>query len=161
MEAPNPWFAVVISAISAVSTTIVAGYVAVISRRQWKTNQEKLRFDLYDRRFEIYLAVLNFYQALVLWEGTEAQIALQMPFLRAYRESMFLFPPESGVYQLLTEFHSHAYNITQYEKFLPIWREAEILMAKTNERTASVNWILKSIETLEEKMKPFISFHRL
>jgi hypothetical protein len=161
MEAPNPWFAVAISAISAVSTTIVAVYVAVISRRQWKTNQEKLRFDLYDSRFEIYLTVLNFYQALALWDGSAEQIALQMPFLRAYQESMFLFPPESGVYQLLTEFQSHAYNITQYERFRSIWRSAGILPIKTNDRMDSQEWILKSIETLEERMKPFISFHRL
>jgi hypothetical protein len=161
MEAPNPWFAVAISAISAVSTTIVAAYVAVISRRQWKTSQEKLRFDLYDRRFEIYLTVLNFYQALALWDGSAEQIALQMPFLRAYRESMFVFPPESGVYQLLTEFQSHAYNITQYERFRSIWQSAGVLPIKTSDRLDSQDWILRSIETLEERMRPFISFHRL
>lgn len=161
MEAPNLWFAVAISAISAVSTITVAAYVAVISRRQWQTNQEKLRFDLYDRRFEIYLTVLNFYQALVLWDGSAEQVALQMPFLRSYRESMFLFPPESGVYELLTEFHTHAYNITQYEKFRLIWQRAGLLIEKTNERLDSTDWIVRSIETLEEKMKPFISFHRL
>jgi hypothetical protein len=161
MEAPNPWISVAISAISAVSTTTVAAYVAVISRRQWKTNQEKLRFDLYDRRFEIYLAVLNYYQALALWDGSVEQIALQMPFLRAYRESMFLFPPKSGVYEWLTDFQSHAYNITQYERFRSIWNNAGILPIKTTERSDSQAWILKSVETLEEKMKPFISFHRL
>jgi ABC-type multidrug transport system fused ATPase/permease subunit len=161
MEAPNPWFAVAISAISAVSTTIVAAYVAVISRRQWQTANEKLRLDLYDRRFEIYLAVLDFYQALVLWEGTEAQIALQLPFLRAYRESMFIFPAKSGVYELLTEFQSHAYNVTQYERFRSIFRSAGMLPIKTSERLDSQKWIVKSIETLEEKMKPFISFDRL
>jgi hypothetical protein len=161
MEAPNPWFAVAISAISAVSTTIVAAYVAVISRRQWKINQEKLRFDLYNRRFEIYLTVLNFYQALALWDGSAEQIALEMPFLRAYRESMFLFPPKSGVYELLTEFQRHSYNITKFEKFRPMFQNAGILPAKTIDRINSLDWILRSIETLEEKMKPFISFHRL
>jgi hypothetical protein len=162
MEAPNPWFAVAISAISAVSTTIVAAYVAVISRRQWQTNNDKLRLDLYNRRFEIYLAVLNFYQALVLWEGTETQIALQLPFLRAYRESMFMFPPESGVYELLTEFHNHAYNITQFEKLRPYFKDStQHLFQKANERSESVNWVVGSIQTLEERMKPFLSFHRL
>jgi hypothetical protein len=161
MEAPNPWFAVAISVISAVSTTTVAAYVAVISRRQWQTNNDKLRLDLYDRRFQIYLAVLDFYKALIGWQGTDAQVATQMPFLQAYRESVFIFPAKSGVYELLTEFQIHAQNITQYEGFVELFRSAGMLPTKTTERLDSQAWILKSIETIEEKMKPFISFDRL
>jgi hypothetical protein len=161
MEAPNPWFAVAISAISAGSTIVVAAYVAVISRRQWQTNHDKLRLDLYDRRFGIYLAVLDFYKALIVWKGTDAQVALKMPFLQAYRESTFIFPAKSGVYELLTEFQRHAHNITEYEGFVELFRSAAVLPIKTTERLDSHAWILKSIETIEEKMKPFISFDRL
>jgi hypothetical protein len=147
---------------TALATTTVAVYVARISRRQWQTNQEKLRFDLYNRRFEIYLRVLDFHQALIVWEGTDEQVALQAPFIKAYRESRFLFPDNSGIYSFLKEFFDHSFVIANFHEVPPLSViGTEEFTKQSNKRTASANWILKSIGPLEQKLSPFLNFHEL
>lgn len=66
----------------------VALYVALINRRQWRTNQDKFRFDLYQRRFEIYLRVLDFH--LAIWQQDEHMLdLLHVSFMKAFWESKF------------------------------------------------------------------------
>jgi hypothetical protein len=57
---PNtlPWFTLCMQCVTGVTTSVVAVLVWVISRRQAKTASEKLRLDLYDRRFRIYSRTL-------------------------------------------------------------------------------------------------------
>ena len=94
----------IVPIVTAVATVIVAIYVGWISRQQSKTNQEKLRFDLYQRRFEIYLRVLDFHFAI--WQQDEPKLALlHVPFMKAFWESKFLFPEESGIYDFLDEYN--------------------------------------------------------
>lgn len=146
----------------AIVTALVAVTVAVLTYRQWKTAQEKLRLDLYNRRFDIYTKYLDFCQALLLWDGTPEQVALQKPFLKAFRESRFLFPKGSGVYGFLDEFQKNAHVIVQFENLKPLDRLGQDEAVKQGQRKLdSVNWILSSLEPLEEKMAPYLDFHRL
>jgi hypothetical protein len=95
----------IVPIVTAVATVIVAIYVARISRQQWRTNREKLRFDLYQRRFEIYLRVLDFHLALLEWQDESKLAVLYVPFLKAFCESKFLFPKESGIYDFLRDYN--------------------------------------------------------
>lgn len=151
---------VALTAISAGTTTTVAIYVAKISRRQWKTNQEKLRLDLYNHRFDIYLRVFDFYQALLEWKGTPEQVALQKPFMRALRESRFMFPDDSGVYPFLNEFCNHALRLTNFEQSRNAFAGFPQELGKlASDQSEHVNWIFASIVVLEDKMAPFLNFH--
>ena len=78
-------------------TTTIAVLVYIITRRQATTAKEKLRLDLYEKRFAIYMRTLDFFDALVSWKDTEEQKTLIAPFYRSYREARFLFPDSSGV----------------------------------------------------------------
>ncbi|MGD0522125.1 MAG: hypothetical protein ABSA48_12780 [Terracidiphilus sp.] len=156
----NPWVNVVSEAIFACATTIVAIYVAIISRRQWKTNHEKFRLDLYSRRFEIYLRVLEYFQELVQWDGSPKQISLQRPFIKAYAESKFMFPPESGIYAFLKEFGEHAFHIIKFEENKSMLSGMpEEQMNLSIKRTDHVNWIFGSMTIFEEKIAPYLNFH--
>jgi hypothetical protein len=44
----------IFTAITALTTTITAIFVARIGYLQWQTNKDKFRFELYDKRFKIY-----------------------------------------------------------------------------------------------------------
>ena len=151
-----------LKAVTAVATTIVACYVALISRRQWLTNQEKLRLDLYDRRFKIYVQVLEFYLAVIVWDGTDSQQQLRGPFTQAFRESRFLFPEKSGVFPFLKEFSERAFFIVNFDQLKGIQSADPRAYAKQVEkRTANVNWILESMQDFEDKLEPYLKFHRL
>jgi len=158
-----PWIDIGLKVLTAVAATTVAAYVARISWRQWKNNQEKLRLDLYERRFDIYMRVLDFHRELIAWNDTDAQKSSQQPFIRAVRESRFLFPESSGVYAFLEEFSSHAFYITNFRSARQGWGPAFPLeqVKLAQEFTAHVNWILTSIDTLENKLAPLLNFHAI
>jgi hypothetical protein len=46
--------------VQALGPTLVAAAVGVVAYRQWATAREKLRLDLFEKRFEIYSAYHNF-----------------------------------------------------------------------------------------------------
>lgn len=151
-----------LKAIVAIATTFVAGYVARISRQQWLTNREKLRLDLYDRRFKIYVRVLDFYNAVILWDGSEAQQALKAPFTQAFRESRFLFPRSSGIFSFLKEFSERAFFIVNFDQLKEIKSvDPQEFARQGQRRTENVNWILESMVRFEDKLEPFLNFHKL
>jgi hypothetical protein len=162
-QAVSFWGDFVLKAITAVATTAVAFYIALISKRQWKNNQEKLRLDLYQRRFDIYLRVLDYYWALLEWQDKPEQLALRGPFVRAFCESKFMFPEKSGVYKFLEEFNLHAFRVSNFKSAFEGWGDAfpEERAKLAQQRTENVNWILMSLETLMAKMAPFLNFHSL
>jgi len=156
------WIDLGLKALTAAATTTVAIYVARISKRQWLTNREKLRLDLYDRRFKIYLAAMEFHKALVIWDGTEEQQKLIDPFIQAFRESRFLFPESSGVFAFMTDFSKHAFFITNFGKLREMLSSyPKELNQQAMARSDSANWVLQSMEPLEQKLGPFLNFHEM
>ncbi len=157
------WADIILRAITAAAATAVACYVAVISKRQWKTNQEKLRLDLFQRRFDIFVRVLEFHWALLEWKDGPEQQALRGPFVKAFCESKFMFPEESGVYEFLREFNQHAFRITGFKSLSDQMRDVmpDEFAKLANQRIQDVNWILGSMDTLLVKLAPHLNFHLL
>jgi hypothetical protein len=120
------------SSVPSYITASVAILVAIISYRQWRTAHDRLRLDLYNRRLELYLSLLSMEDALAGWSGTAAQLALLDKFKRARSESRFLFPPESGVYELFDEFGKAIISITALDSL--------IVYELNNEPSKKTNW---------------------
>lgn len=87
--------------IEGLATVVIAVYVASIGTFQWITARDKLRLDLYDRRFEVYLSALDFMQALMMWTSVPVgeRLPKRIAFIRASRESRFLFADELRIFR--------------------------------------------------------------
>jgi hypothetical protein len=93
--------------------TLVAGvFVIVAAAIAWWSVQgqiratreieaTKVRLDLYNRRYQIFDSIFDFYNALIGWTGTPEQRTAQTRFFRASQEAVFLFKPESGIAETL------------------------------------------------------------
>lgn len=75
--------------LQALGPTCVAGAVAFIAWRQWKTAKEKLTLDLFKERFDIYIQIADAVE-LSRWEKTAAIDACERIFA-AKRRCRFLF----------------------------------------------------------------------
>jgi hypothetical protein len=142
---------------TSIVTAIIAVIVAIITYQQWRTNREKLRLDLYNRRFEVYLRCLDLYQEVI--EGKpQLRLDSQTPFTRAFRESRFLFPTSSGVYKVLQEFNREAPKT--HKRFggaaVPVPLDKRQAM-----QDQSVNELKPLMSQLEAKLAPFLNFHDL
>jgi hypothetical protein len=119
---------------------------------------EKLRLNLYNKRFDIYLRTLKFQQALFRM-GKEDGVfdTLQADFMIASRESKFLFSPESGVYDQLRKLHEASLTIMQKipKDLLP----QNKLEHEEKRSAALVLWFGPGLEKLEDLMAHDLNFH--
>ena len=88
----------------AIAPIVVSCGVAFIAWAQYRTNKSKLRLDLYGRRFAVYDKTLTLYQAYYS-KSSKSEFLQEslIDFVRAYRESLFLFGRDSDVYKVLTD----------------------------------------------------------
>jgi hypothetical protein len=103
---PIPWIALIVSIVSAG----FAGSALWVSR-------EKLRLDLYNKRFPIFRAAVDLRNLhfRVLTKGHEANQDVLDDFFRAKEEAAFLFKDSDGVKDLLDRMHEASFNILQRE----------------------------------------------
>ena len=79
--------------------TIIGSVVAYIAYQQWRTNRAPLREKLFDRRYEIYLGVLEFCGELATGNCSDECLS---DFTTVYRQSAFILSDDTR--QLLKEF---------------------------------------------------------
>lgn len=147
-------------------TALIALFVAWVAYQQWKTNGEKLRLDLYNRRFDVYAATLTYYQALVEYDpiaNQESFKEVSSDFIKACREALFLFDKASGVSDILQEMHSGSF------KVLGIRRHGKELAAADPQAWSKMHleanhFIFECdahLKSLEKAMAPYLNFHQI
>jgi hypothetical protein len=157
-----PWLALLVSLAAALFTGLASWISA-----------EKLRLDLYDRRFDIYSRTLNLRFALDVWNPTspeKASASLQgspeldeavKAFTKASRESQFLFDNDSGVHKRLEQMHSDVIAIIGDKRnVLPNLGGPDLARA-WSEHQERLKRVLETVPPLEEAMKKYLNFHAL
>lgn len=91
--------------------TLIAGEQARIAR-------DKLRLELYERRWSVFKSIFAFYYAMIGWEGTDEQKAARDRFFMAYQESAFLFDPADEVEAILKGLNDKGRKVMDYREGL-------------------------------------------
>ena len=155
--------------------TLVAGTFAIVAaiiawcavQRQIRATQRieatKVRLDLYNRRFQIFTSILDFYQALVQWKGTPDQRTVQLNFLRAYQESGFLFAnPE--IQEILNGLYEHSGSVIGLMRNREAFETGgqDILLHQLNEKyPALVAEFDAALTRLKALMADDLNFHTI
>jgi hypothetical protein len=155
----SPWIAFLV-AIASVCVGALAVWVAL---RQSKTSRQKLRLDLYDKRFAVFERTLAFYSALLGSAESlqsDAFESLFREFIRAHNESQFLFDPESGIFKLLGQMVQRAGASRGFKTHA---READpnaVLELHKNFQEALTFWYT-SMGQLGQAIAPYLNFHKV
>jgi len=92
-----PYWLEVLNALSPLftflGTVVIGGFAAYFARGQWRTNEDKLRLDLYDRRLAVYEAAMRFLIDLTATGKVDA--ASMHQYLVATRQATFLFDDDA------------------------------------------------------------------
>jgi hypothetical protein len=158
-----PWFALAVSAAS-----------AFFAGAAWVTNREKVRLDLYNRRFDVYSRTLDFLHALGVWKPTESEKTstsleehpelwkAQSAFIKASREAQFLFADDSGVHKRLEQMHVDTMGIIGYKRDLaPKLNHPPDMIREHKNFEDRQTRIRESISLLEQEMSEYLDFHAL
>jgi hypothetical protein len=143
----------------AVLTILISLAAFVVALFSLVVTEEKFRLDLYNKRFDIYVRTVRFYQALFKADrDTEAFADLQNSFILASREAQFLFDPASGIYTLLERLNRDSMVILGQKdmpKDLPFDQQKVNMEAHSS---AIMRWN-SSMEPLEAMMAPYLNYH--
>lgn len=100
--------------VSSVTALIgIAGFVVGYS--QMKIASAKVKLDLYNRRFNIYLATLEYYQS-AYGKTQEGMKDKAINFIKSYRESLFLFDVTGGIHETLGRIKDSGAIISAYKE---------------------------------------------
>jgi hypothetical protein len=153
-------FVALISAIAAVTA-------ALIAYRQSRTARAKLKLDLYDKRFNIYVSALELYHAMMMKELKDIE-EYGFIFNRMFREALFLFKQRDGVYNTLGEINDACVHVRDYERYMKednINRSAEEEKQKfsiLSERAAAARRGMKPLLLqLERQLRKYLDFSKL
>jgi hypothetical protein len=158
----TPWFALAVSVIS----------VSFAGAAAW-TSREKLQLDLYNRRFDIYSRTLDLLHILDVWNPTASEKAAHSlqdspeldkalkAFIKASRESQFLFDDDSGIQNQLEQMHSDAIAIIGYKRDIAPQFSGPELMTEHNKFQERLNRLHTAIPLLEGGMRKYLNFRSL
>jgi len=140
-------------------------FVAYIGWQQWRTSRDKLRLDLYNKRFDVYSKTISFYQALCDYRAAEVDGRLassHIDFIKVKLESQFLFRPDSKIMETLYTLHSEAFNIIGCMDIGGELLNAGLhneFMIMHNDKNQAFPVFDKAITDLAEKVAPYLNFH--
>jgi hypothetical protein len=153
----------------AIAVSIVS---AAISLASYWTTREKLRLDLYDRRFNIYKNAAELHRSIQEWtfssdESDEFDDWRDSPKVRkqlaAFRtsalEGHFLFDKESGVPEMLEKMATDAFYLSIWEKYVAFGGPVTESDERKEDLIDRSQSFLAALEPLREKVAPFLNFH--
>jgi hypothetical protein len=149
------------------ATPLFVGVLVVyMARKQWKTarevaitNHNKLKLDLFDRRFRIYEAVKTLLDQITTDFNPKREVLDS--FLRAIDEADFLFNEEIPIY--LDDLRLYGF------KLRLIWQDLDqkrriredMDVKLTDEHGEIVKAVLKARENLKDVFMPYLDFRNV
>jgi len=124
---------------------------------------EKIRLDLYNRRFEIFSSIFDFYEAVLSWKGNPEQVAARTRFFRAYQESGFLFRKESGIEDLLKKLNDDANKVIGFKEHGDQLKADPALYLKQLDETGYIltSVFSEALTKLKLAMSEYLNFHNI
>lgn len=140
--------------LSALLVPVVAVLGVSIAYRQWRTAQNKLKLDLFEKRYVIYDASRGLLES-VMTSGF-VQINEIYPALAKMREAKWLLDDEVDKY-LNKDIYVNMLKIQSLDVQLEDLPVGEARSAAVDARTALLEWLTEQYEhVLDEKFAPFL-----
>jgi len=143
----------------------ISTVVAYIAYLQYKINNHKLKFDLYNRRFSVYEKTLAYYQSYIAYDGEiESNQHVKKSaaeFVRVYRESIFLFGKDSSIYESLTKIKNSLSELVSIQEYFKSKNLDKDKSKAYSNRLDTLPSIEKELEMLELLLTPWLDFKKI
>jgi hypothetical protein len=154
----------------------VSGLSLLFAALAWWINREKLRLDLYNRRFDICKEALQYYffvtralrptkeEMMKGWsENSEKLREAREGFVRTNVESQFLFGADSDISKLLKQFADDAFGLVEFREVLApqIRNQPEAFIIEYNKYLGRLKRLDDSLSALVNAASVYLNFHGL
>lgn len=138
----------------------VVGLIAVtVAWSQMRIASAKTKLDLYSKRFNVYMAALEFHQCASSGDGIKEKFD---KLTQAYRESLFLFGDKDGIRETLEKIRKAGLSILTHHiaKRDPNSAASIFKEFQTSAHDAYMG-MEDDILILEGQLKQYLSFHNI
>ena len=160
MSNPAPVSSATLIVSIAAALVAFAGFVVAYS--QMKIASAKVKLDLYNRRWGIYLAALDYYQSA--YDKTEESMEVKaVGFIKAFRESVFLFDSKDGITKTLEKIKDKGAIIlarrqASEDKNWPMQYDKKAMGILTEKSADALMGFEVDLLSLEQQMAKYINF---
>ena len=148
-----------------ISTALLTPFIAIVATyimwQQWKTNQQRLNLERYDRRLHVYEEVRKILS--IIQRDAKASIEDLLKFRTSVSEADFLFGPEIPAY--IDEI---------YKRGLNLWRWNQEYRDSTqgkppegydhrkvvDEKHKELEWLIEQFEPAKEKFNKYLNISK-
>jgi len=144
-----------IDVLSGLLTPIIAVLAAYIAWQQWRTNNLRLKHELFNRRYELYEAI-TFFISGILTRGT-VQPNSETQFLRDTKSVVFLF--DKHLQEFIQEIYHKAvefYALRAMQNSNTLSRDA--LVDNVQQQRKINDWFSEQLSSCTVRFSPFLSF---
>jgi len=142
--------------VSALGTPIIAGLVGLIAYRQWRTARDRLKLDLFDRRFEVYFSCMKFLSDILISRHVDSQRV--DAFTRETRNGKWLLDQDIAEY-LDKEFRRRALRHQTLEIELEPLPPGEKRTAVVAEKDEIFTWLGNQYDVIDRKFSKYLKLH--
>ena len=142
-----------VESLSALLVPLIACMTLLIAYRQWRTAQNKLKLDLFDKRLAVYEGVTSFV-ARILISGKVSDDELGR-FLSITKNAKWLFSDEVANY-LHSEIYKKAKEIQKYEAELKGVPVSGRRTALKQEQDDAKTWIGDQFSVIDQRFKKYM-----
>ena len=143
----------------ALLTPLIAIVATYIAWQQWKTNQQKLNFERYDRRLRIYEEVRKILS--IIFRDAKASKEDLLKFRTSVSEADFLFGPEIPEY--IDEIYRRGLNLCRWtEEYrdrtqdIPEGYDHQKVVAEKNKE---FRWLSEQFEPAKKKFRKYLNIN--
>lgn len=151
--------------LSALLTPVIGILGVIIAYQQWRISKNKIKLELYEKRFAVYEATLLFYQNIMVCNAEtiktyEFNVA-HKAFIKASREAQFLFSKGSGIFQLLEKWHNYSFKVIGFKESAKVMvTHPEEFLRMQKECNDALGFFESSLKQLEQSLIPYIHFQK-
>ena len=141
-------------------TPLIAVVATYIAWQQWKTNEQKLVLDRYDRRLKVYEEVRKILS--IILRDAKASYEDLLKFRTAVSEADFLFGPEIPTY--IDEIYKRGVQLQywsgEYRDFDQPFLEGYDHKKVCDGMHAECNWLVAQFDPAKEKFRKYLDISR-
>ncbi len=150
----------VIDFLKALLTPVIAGVTVYIAMQQLKTNQQKLRLELYDRRLRVYEEVKKI--LTIILRDANASIEDLYKFRNSVTEADFLFGPE--IIKYIDEIYKRGCNLhnwnAKYRDYTQKEPKGYDHTKVVDGRQRETKWLTEQFEPAKEKFNKYLNVRK-
>lgn len=158
MTATDYWY--ITDALKALTPLVIGLLVFLIAWCQWRTAHAKLKLDLFDRRFTVYMGTRNLIRVVLSAASVDDKAVAA--FIRDTKGCEFLFPPE--IVEFIDQVLDHAQSLQGVEigiKKTEATHREDTLAAWGPLQDKHIEWTRGAEKALPETFRKYLDFRKL